>query len=269
MISGATRVFGLIGHPVARSLSPAMHNRWFQETGFDGVYVTFDVAPDRSTAIRGALDTLNISGANVTVPHKSTLIDRLDSSTAMAQGVGAVNVVVRDGARWIGHNVDGAGFCSGFEAEFGALHGRRVAVMGVGGAGRAVAAACALYGAERLGLFTRDVSRAADFRERASSLWPTARWDVASVDEPLAGFDIVIWASSLAAPALDLGRCGPDVIACDLNYWDASSALLGAARHQGVRTQDGLPMLVHQGALSYELFTGLRVDPAPVLASFL
>lgn len=270
MISGRTQVFALIGHPVRHSLSPAMYNALFQDLGIDAVYVAFDVFPDRASGLADALRTLDLRGVNLTVPFKASILTALDHRTRAVEEALATNVVVQHEGKLTGYNTDGEGFARAFEAEFGSARGLSAVILGAGGAGRAVAAGLADRGASVVTLCNRTpadahVSRLAGFfpgtRFRAAGLSPEAFAAVGSVD-------LVVNCASGEAPVggLSLDHLGTSTIVCDVNYWMAEPALLASARGRGLRTQDGLPMLVEQGALSFELFTGVPVEASRILA---
>ncbi|MCA1596033.1 MAG: shikimate dehydrogenase, partial [Chloroflexi bacterium] len=141
-VTGRTRLVGVMGHPVGHSLSPAMHNAAFQALGLDYCYVPFDVAPEAvGDALRGA-QALGLVGLNVTIPHKPAVYREMDVLTPGARAVEAVNTVeIRDGLL-IGHNTDGEGFARSLETAGVLVAGRRVTIVGAGGAARSVAASC-------------------------------------------------------------------------------------------------------------------------------
>lgn len=275
MITGRTRTFGLLGHPVAHSRSPELHNAWFEEHGVDARYVALDVDPTRADQVVSALRTLPLAGVNLTIPFKEAVVPALDAVVGFAGQVGAVNTVVRDGDRLIGHNTDGFGFLAGLRAEFGdVVPGARVLVLGAGGAGLGVGAACASAGARSVIWLNRDVARAQAACDRAAAHWPSVAaqagpLDAASFAAHAAQVDLVIAATSGAAAdtlaSFDVDRLGGDAIWCDLNYWMSAPPSLARLRARGVAVQSGMPMLVYQAAEAFRLFTGLTVDAAGAL----
>ncbi|MCB9745767.1 MAG: shikimate dehydrogenase [Alphaproteobacteria bacterium] len=270
MISGQTRIFGLVGHPVRHSLSPAMHSALFRRMGMDAVYVAFDVHPDRAGRVAEAIRTLDVVGVNLTVPFKERVIPHLDSLTVAAIEAGAVNVVINVDGHLTGYNTDGAGLVAAVEQEHGLRPGGLgCRVLGAGGAARAVAAALAVGGAARVALFNRTLSRAeAACRQLehttglgvfdARPLTPEAFADGAR------HVDLVVnclgGGAEALVRALPLGGLPPTAVWVDSNYWMDAPPLLAEAAARGLRTSDGLGMLLHQGALSFELFTGYPVD---------
>ena len=261
MISGHTRIFGLVGHPVRHSLSPEMHTALFRKLGLDAVYVAFDVDPDRAGAVADAIRTLDLVGVNLTVPFKERVLPHLDHLTTAAREAGAVNCVINVDGHLTGYNTDGAGLLGALDEEHGFdAKGAVVAVLGAGGAGRAVASSLSAAGAE-VHLLNRTVARA------------QAACDViAAKPGPLTPegfrrpFDLVVnclgGGAEALVSALPLDHLPQTAIWCDINYWMKDPPQVAEASARGLRTSTGLGMLLHQGALSFELFTGHPVEPS-------
>ncbi len=273
-ITGRTAIFGLIGHPVRHSLSPAMHNALLAEHGIDAVYVAFDVFPDRAHAVADAIRTLDVRAVNLTVPFKSVIVPQLDSVTRAVEEAGAANVVVNHDGHLTGYNTDGEGFVRGFEAEFGrAIAGRRAVILGAGGAARAVGAGLADRGARSIVFANRTPEHAAAAASHLAPYFPAVRFDGDALDAACLArhpADLVVnctagGAQSLVASVI-LDPLAADAVWCDTNYWMAEPPALAACRARGLAVQTGLAMLAHQGALSFELFTGVPVDAAHIRA---
>lgn len=272
MIGGGTQVFALVGRPVEHSLSPALYNPLFEQLGIDAVYVAFDVAPERGGELAGAIRTLGLAGVNLTVPHKAAILDDLDATSDQVDLARAANVVVRDGERLVGHNTDGEGFCRAWEARFDTpLAGVRVVILGAGGAARAVAASLAGRGAAALTMLNRTVSRAEAFLSRLGAGHDGIDLRAGALDRGAfarhaASADLVVNATSGgAAPTIagwSIDALPAHATWADLNYWMDDPPLLEACRERGLRTWQGLDMLIGQAALAFELFTGRVVDPA-------
>lgn len=270
IIGGATRVYALLGSPVAHSRSPAIYNALFGHDGLDAVYVAFEVPPERGGGLAAAIRTLGLAGANLTVPHKATILPDLDVRDPAVEAAGAANVVVaRDGALH-GYNTDGEGFCRAVEEAFGAVPAAPAIVLGAGGAGRAVAAALAGRGVPEVRLLSRTERTVRRARDRLAAHHPGTRWQAAALTgEAFAAAagdaGLVVNATPGAARALvgslPVGALPPDAIWVDLNYWDPDPPALAACRMRGLRTQEGLDMLIHQAALAYTLFTGRPAGP--------
>ena len=264
MIRGTTRTFALLGHPVAHSLSPAMHNAWFAHHGLDAVYVALPVAPS-AARLAEAIHTLGLSGANITVPHKTRLGAALDLLGPVAAATGAVNTIVRRGDQLHGYNTDAEGFVRGWREAGGEPVGARAIVLGAGGAGRAVAAGLASHGADSVTLLNRS-ARPVD---ALAAAWPDTQFAVEPLDawrHRSAEASLVVNALPSAGrplvAALDLSSLATDVWWSDLNYWDDAPPGLAEASARGLRTATGHKMLLHQGALAFALFTGIEPDPA-------
>jgi shikimate dehydrogenase len=237
VITGHTRVLAVIGHPVAHSLSPALHNAWLQAAGIDAVYVALDnTSTDPATLVRAGL-----WGANITIPLKTRCTpDRL---TTDAEATGAVNTLFWDGDTLVGDNTDVGGFRTSTEATIGPLSGRSCVVIGSGGAARAV-----VRGLQQAGASVRLTSRSpieigVDWQPLTSGATRDA--DVVVNTLPAAGRQ--------AVEAQPLPRSGAWI---DLNYWDPKPPRREAVLDAGLQWVDGHGMLRAQAALSFKRWTG-------------
>jgi shikimate dehydrogenase len=251
-ISGATRVFGILGRPVAHSLSPAMHNAAFKALGVDAVYVAFPVA-DLRPAVAG-LKGLNIGGVSVTIPFKEEIIPLLDELSPLAARIGAVNTVVNREGRLFGENTDWLGAVAALE-EKTPLEGAHVLILGAGGAARAIA-----FGVrERGGRFAvTDVDQArAKALARDCGGQALAPADLARcpaqilINATPVGLEPDVDGIPIDAALLERFPCVMDIV-----YRPLETRLLREARARGSLTIDGLAMLIHQAAAQFELFTG-------------
>lgn len=265
-----TVVAGVIGRPVAHSLSPVIHNAAFAALGLDWRYEAFDVGEDEVAdfVARAAAD--GFGGLNVTMPDKAAAAAAVDLLSSDALALEAVNTIVfergRDGVTTIGHNTDGPGFLDALaeDAPELSVQGCRAVVVGAGGAARAVVLALARAGAADIAVLNRTPARA----EAAVALAP----DVGRTGEPddLTAADLVVDATPVGmgddADALpfDPDRLRPGQVVHDLVYWPAETPLLRAARQRGATAVNGLGMLVHQAARSFRLWTG-RDAPVPAM----
>ena len=253
-ISGSTRVVGVIGDPVAHSRSPAMHNAAFAALDLDWVYVAFPVTRGDGTAAVSAVRALGLAGLNVTMPHKADAAAGCDDLAPDAAALGAVNTVVNADGALVGHSTDGDGFLHALADEGVTVAGRRALVLGAGGAGRAIAHALGRAGAA--------VTVAARRPEAAGEAAALAPGGVAiGLDDLAVGqFDVIVNATSLGMqgepPPFDTARLHEDQFVFDTVY-PADTPLLIEARARGLRAAGGLGMLVHQGALSFALWTGV------------
>lgn len=258
--SGTTKVAGVIGHPVRHSLSPVIHNAAFRALGLDWVYVALPVEPGQAAGALAGMKALGIAGLNVTMPHKSDVAAAVDVLTPEAAALGSVNTVtlLPDGTVE-GRSTDGPGLMAALDADGVELAGRRVGLVGAGGAARAVAVA--LAGRQVAELVV--VNRSFDGATRTAALAGTVAR--AGVPSDLAGLDVLINAvpvgmdgSGLPVPA-EVVAAGQVVV--DLIYHPAVTPLLALATERGARAINGLGMLIHQAALAFERWTG---EPAPI-----
>jgi shikimate dehydrogenase len=254
---------GVIGDPVRHSRSPQIHNAAFAALGIDWASVAFPVPAGRAVAALEGMRALGIEGLSVTMPHKEAVTDAVDRLTEAAAVLGAVNCVARDGDELVGDNTDGPGFLRALAAEAAFdPAGRTVAVVGAGGAARAVVVALAQAGAADVAV----VNRTPEAAERAAALaGPGGR---VAAPPAIAEVDLVVNATPLGMVGERLGRLpfDPELVhagqvVADLVYEPAETALLVAVRARGAVGLNGLGMLVHQAALQLERWTG---RPAPV-----
>ncbi len=260
----------LLGHPLGHSLSPAMQGAAFAHLGLPVTYALWDVPPE---GLRGAVAALRggeFLGANVTVPHKETVVPLLDEIAPLAARVGAVNTIVKRGATLRGENTDVGGFLGPLRAAGVDLAGRHATVLGAGGAARAVAVALLGAGVAGLALANRTPARAGALADALGDPRVTAL----ALDDPrlggvLDGAALLVDATAAGwqaggpiLPATLLGRLPARALVYDLTY--RRTPLLRAATARGLATLDGLPMLVEQGALALEHWTG-RAAPREVM----
>lgn len=270
-ITGRTRVIGVMADPVAHSMSPPMHNRAFAVRGLDMVYVPLHVKPKDLGAAVEAIRALNLVGVNVTIPHKVAIVPHLDTLSEHARFVGAVNTVVNRDGVLEGHNTDGAGFVRSLrkEAQF-EPRGRRLLILGAGGAAQAIAVQLALEGASELIIANRTFEKAvqlAELVERAGGRARAVAFNELTA-QVVAECDAVVHTTSWGmAPESDVPPIIPaemlhaDLLVCDIVYTPRETSLLRAARERGCAVLPGVGMLVEQAALAFELWTGVE---APV-----
>ncbi len=275
MIDGKTRLVGLIGWPVEHSLSPRMHNAAFERLSLNWCYVPMPVASERlRDALRG-LVCLGFAGVNVTIPHKQAVVACLDEATPEVRYIGAANTIVFQEGRAIGHNTDVYGFLAALREIGFSPQGRRAAVLGAGGAARAVVYALASSGS-RVAVLNRSQQRAQALVEDLSAEFPSAALKalpltVECLEQHAAAADLLVNTTSVGMwPEPD--RCPwPEELALpshltvfDLVYSPPETELLKKAVSVGAKSVGGLGMLVHQGAAAFRLWTG-REPPVEVM----
>ncbi len=273
-IDGSTRIVGVFGHPIAHTASPAMQNAAFDRLGMNWRYLAFDVDPDRLRGALGGIADLNFAGINLTVPHKILALDIVDEVDKQARQLGAVNTIIVDGHELRGFNTDGYGFVRGLREDFGVeLRGRRVLILGAGGAGRALAIQSALDGAAAIFLANRTASKAFHVVGEIRKIVPHAfavalPMQPAHIAKHLDEVDLVVNATSLGLkpgdppPLKKFPRRCNWLRVYDTIYRPTETPLLSLARKAGAKTANGLSMLLHQGARSFELWTGRRAPVA-------
>lgn len=266
----AARVAAVIGDPARHSRSPAIHNAAFEATGIDWVFTAFEVPAGWGAAALEAMRVLQLAGLSVTMPLKAEVSEAADFRDDEVEVLGAANCIVPlDDGQLRAANTDAAGFVSGLQADAGLEpDGLRVALLGAGGAARAVAWGLAAAGAAEVAVINRTPSRALDTVAVANA---TGRADqpgrVGSSDD-IAAADIVVNATSVgmgadsANPERNPMPCDPTLlrpgqVAVDLVYEPLETAWLAALRRRGVEAHNGLSMLAYQAAAAFELWTGI------------
>ncbi len=272
LVSGKTKICGLIGDPIEHTMSPVMHNAAFKKLGLDYLYVPFRVSKEElSKAVKG-IRALNIRGLNVTLPHKVAIIPMLDGLDPLAEKIGAVNTVMNNDGDLRGYNTDASGFLQALLERGVEPGGKNAIILGAGGASRAIAYILAerdahltilnrqleLDWAEEL---ARRISH--DFKKEVRAL----ELNFENLTTALAGADMLINATSVGmspgsqetpVPARLLKS---KLIVFDIVYNPVRTRLLKEAEAAGARTIGGIDMLAWQGALSFEKWTG---QPAPL-----
>ncbi len=267
-ITGAVRVGGICGHPVAHSLSPVIHNAWIEAAGLDAAYVAFSPKdPAGFDALVAAGRAGLLSGVNVTAPFKEQAYGLSDTASETARSSGSANVLVFRDGQVAADSTDGFGLLWALQTQAPrlVLKGNAAVILGAGGAARAAAAALAGAGAE-----VRIVNRT---RERAEALAADLGGTVAVADGPGAfeGAALIVNALSVR-PDIDLARLSPDTVVMDMTYKPVVTPILAEARAAGLTTVDGLAMLIGQAGPSFQAIFGVAppdLDPRPILLAHL
>ncbi len=282
-ITGATKVAGIFGDPVEHSVSPAMHNAAFDALRLNTVYVPFHVpaAPLRELkAAAAGIRSLSILGVNVTVPHKQKILKYLDAVDNNARAIGAVNTVVNRGGELYGYNTDGAGYLLGLREDHNfTAAGKNIIIIGAGGAARGIFFSL-LHGKPKSVLIAnrtlkRAIRLATEFKAHAKEVEiKTTGLKKELIRPHVPEADLVINTTSLGLMGhgrleLPLEDLPASAIVSDIIYRPLETSLIRDARRLGLKTQTGLGMLVHQGALSFELWTGKTAPVAVMRAAAL
>jgi shikimate dehydrogenase len=269
VISGRTDVFAIIGDPIEHSLSPTMHNAAFEHLKLDYVFVALRVTPDElETAVRG-VRALGIRGLNVTMPHKTAITEFLDEAEAAVKFLKAANTVLNQHGRLRGFNTDGVGAVKALKNNGVNLTGKKVLLLGAGGAAKAIAFSLTKE-VDQICILNRDVVKA---RDLASVLAPFGmeiigdELSLSHIEQELADSDVLINATSVGmAPNVEeslvkAGWLKPDACVMDIVYNPLETKLIRDAKAAGVKAINGVEMLLYQGAAAFEIWTQTK---APV-----
>jgi shikimate dehydrogenase len=264
----------ILGHPVSHSLSPLMHNAAFRHLGLPWLYVPLDLTEAQLGPFLGSIRDLPVVGGNVTVPYKGSVLRFLDGVSSQARRLGSVNTIHRSGKRWLGASTDGEGFLRSLGPLAKGLRGSRGIVLGAGGAGRAVAFALAGRGVRSILIANRSSRPASGLAREVRSWRPSLDAAALSLGETasvLPRCDWVVQATSMGLgpgdpSPMSLAGARPTTWVVDLIY-HRTTRFLSDARRRGLVGLDGKGMLLHQGALSFELWTGRKAPLAVMRAS--
>ena len=271
---------GIFGWPVAHSKSPEMHESAARALGLELRYERFEVAPgDLPEAVRREHDAA-IDGYNLTVPHKEAIMALLDEVAPVAQAIGAVNTVVRTDGRYVGHNTDAPGFVRSLDEAGVDLADARVVVVGAGGAARAAVVGLADAGAEEVTVLSRRTEQGEALRSSLGAQ-VACKLEAAPLSEASRCFQtatLLVQATSATlesnpgalafAASLPIDALPADAAVVDMVYKPLKTTVLARAEERGLTIIDGLGMLLHQGAIAFEMWTG-REPPLDVMRSAL
>jgi shikimate dehydrogenase len=259
-----TKAF-VIGHPIAHSRSPLIHGTWLKSLGVDGSYTAIDVAPAGLDAFLGRLRDGEFAGGNVTIPHKEAVFARCDDIDHLARTIGAVNTLVADRDGLHGFNTDYMGFLGNLDQKApGWSAGLDEAiVLGAGGASRAILVALRERGISRIHLLNRTLSKAEALADAITGPIHPAPLDAFARQAPAAGLVVNTTAAGMHGnPPLDLplDLLPETALVTDIVYVPLETPLLATARGRGLRTVDGLGMLLHQAVPGFEAWFGVRPE---------
>jgi len=265
----------VLGHPVSHSLSPAMHNGVIARLGLPLYYVPVDLPPGRIGPFLRVVREANFLGGNVTIPHKEEAASLADTRSEAVEACGAANTLVARGGKLHAENTDGAGFLDALEAQGWGRRFRRVVLLGAGGAARGIAYALGKAGARGLEVRNRHPRRAealaaelAPRLPRVAFAWGDLR--PGSIREAFAGADLIVQCTSLGLRGdwedFPINGVEKSCRFADIVYRAGGTPLVRRLRARGVPAVDGLPMLAHQAARSFALWTGRKVPGEAFLA---
>lgn len=272
----ATVMHGVFGDPIKHSKSPVMHNRAFRELGLNAAYAAFHVGPGRLKDAVAGIRALGFRGVNVTIPHKVEVMDYLDAIDEDARAIGAVNTIVNDDGKLTGFNTDGIGYVRSLREEAGfEVAGRKVLLLGAGGAARGVAYALAKEGAAAVYIANRTVSKAVDLAAAISPYAPAHGMSFGDIADIRGEVDLIVNNTSVGMhpnvneTPIDTSWFHDGLTVSDLIYNPPVTRLLREAEAKGAAIHGGLGMFIYQGAYAFEYWTGREAPVAVMRAAVL
>ena len=275
MITGKTQLLGVIGHPVSHSLSPLMHNAALTKLGLDYVYLPFPIAPENLERAIAGFASIGMVGFSITIPHKQAILPLLSEISPIAQAIGAVNTVTRQGDKWVGTNTDVEGFIAPLQTTYHQdWSQKRAVILGNGGAARAVVAGCIKLGLAEIHVVGRNLQKLQAFHQSWQNSHFADKFQVHEwtelpnllhqanllVNTTPIGMYPHIEESPLSSQ--EISYLPGDAIVYDLIYTPKPTKFLHLAEKQGAIIIDGLEMLVQQGAAALKIW--LQQDTVPV-----
>ena len=269
MITGKTKVVGVIGHPIEHSMSPPMHNNAFKELNMDYVYVAFHVLPENIEKLIESCKTLDIKGLNVTIPHKTSVIPFLDEIDPTAKKIGAVNTIQFKNGIAKGFNTDGIGAIKSIQ-EYTTLKGKNVLIIGAGGASKAISFTLINENINSLVIANRSKENACNLIENIRmqcDFEEISYIDIKDSSKLIDDVDIIINTTPIGMypkhevePPIKTDKINEKHIVMDVIYNPLETALLKEARLNGATTINGTSMLINQGLESFKIFTGCNAS---------
>ncbi len=260
------KLFAVLGDPIGHSMSPTMHNDLLSFYEIDAHYHPFKVnKEDLQTAIKG-LKAIGVSGFNVTVPHKSSIIPFLDNVDELALSIGAVNTVVNENGNLVGYNTDGLGFIKGLDPYVASFTDKKVLIIGAGGAARAIFFTMAKMRPLAIDIANRTVSKAKELIDSCPFESKSRSLSLEGAVDHLGEYDVVIQTTmigmypNVTETPISLSNLKKQSLVCDIIYNPLETQFLMEARQRGAMVQNGIDMFVYQGALAFEKWTGIFPD---------
>ncbi|MFH0887190.1 MAG: shikimate dehydrogenase [bacterium] len=269
-INGKTRLTGLIGYPLEHSLSPLMHNAAYEKLNLNYCYIPLEIKESGLKTLLTSIRYLNFAGVNVTIPYKEKVIPLLDEITDSARLIGAINTIQNLNGKLIGHNTDGPGFLDSlrYDAGFDPA-GKNMILLGAGGASRAVASTLCQAGIKTISICETDFAKG---KKLVEYLGKTFKKTIDFIEPESPGLRKKISSCHLLVNATPIGMypmindsplsseiiLPKHILVYDLVYNPQDTALLKRAKKAGAKTASGLGMLIRQGALSFQIFTGIE-----------
>jgi len=267
-INGKTRLVGFFAYPAKHSLSPKMQSLAFQLTNSDAIYLAFEIQEGQIEEALKSIFTFNMLGANVSMPHKNTVLQYLDHYSKSCHLIGAANTIVLRDKKLFGYNTDGIGFMQSLQSAGITYKDKTMTILGAGGAATAMVCQAALEGMAKIHIFSRAGPRFEQMKEKIKDIQRQTScsvtlnnfYDDDCFKKAVNDSDILVNATSIGmkeneSPINDFSVIREDLVVYDAIYQPRESYLLKQAKKQGARTLNGLGMLLYQGAASFELWT--------------
>jgi len=256
--------FGILGSPVKHTLSPRMHKFIAENEGIDISYIPYEVLPCELHNAMKDFKEKNVSGFNITAPHKIMIIKELDEVETSAARMNSVNTIVNRNGKWCGYNTDGDGFCVSLMLEGCEIKGKNILVIGAGGAARAVCYKLAEYGAQSITITSRTAEKIHIIGKMVKEYSNTQFFEELDTSKH---YDIIINSTPLGMfpkenenPCTFMEIIDENTVCCDLIYNPSKTIFLKEAEKKGAKILNGLGMLVLQGILAFELFNDVKLD---------
>lgn len=259
------KLLGIFGYPIKHSLSPYMHNAVCHELSLPYFYVPFQVAPEKLGQAVDSIRTLGIQGINITIPHKESVMQYLDKISHEAKLIGAVNTIKNENGKLIGYNTDGRGFVASIKEDFDVMpKGKSFIILGAGGAARAIAIQLAIEGCSKIIIANRSLSKAKNIAENINANVPSCIAEAVELNSSIlvSGADMLINTTSIGMKKEDQSIVDPELLSAipmvsDIIYNPPDTPLLKEARKRNAQAANGINMLVFQGAIAFEIWTGV------------
>jgi len=247
--------FAVIGDPISHSLSPVMHNTNFKVLGLNDTYEALHIPVQDFDNIKEIITEKNLSGFNITIPHKERIIPFLDDIDEQAKAVGAVNTVKIEGNKWIGYNTDGLGYVKGLKQVYPDLSNAYILILGAGGASKGIATVLSQCVQPKLTIANRTMSRFDNWKLDINAI------TLQQAEQYLDEFDIIINTTSAGLDnnkesVIRLDQLSPNTLVSDIIYIPYKTSFLQQAEEKGNPIYNGLDMFVYQGAESFKIWTG-------------
>ncbi|WP_042348102.1 shikimate dehydrogenase [Bacillus massiliigorillae] len=273
-IDGRTKLLGLLATPIGHSLSPAMHNMSLRKLGLNYAYMAFEVGNEQLADVVTGMRALEVRGFNVSMPNKTKILSLLDELSPAAQFAGAVNTVVNENGKLIGHITDGTGYMRGLKEAGVDVIGKKMVLMGAGGAATAIAIQAALDGVAEISIFNRDDEFYARAEKNVQIINEEMKdvnckatvhklKDLDALKAAIAEADILTNGTGVGMKPLqdeclipDASWLRPELIVSDVVYIPRKTKMLEMAEGAGCKTINGLGMMLYQGAKAFEIWTG-------------